>query len=61
MADPERYRTASPEKGAVKERDELASVVPPAIMAPVAGLSHSTYTLPTMDERFTVTVPPDGR
>ncbi len=33
---------------------------PPEVMAPVAGLSHSTFKVRVVAERFTVKEPPEG-
>ncbi len=52
------YKTASPLKGAVNDRDEEPPVTDGAeVVTPVAGLNHSTLRVRFVLDRFTVNEP----
>src|SRR5882672_2549779 len=56
-----RYSTASPVKGGVKDWfADPPAIVPPVVMAPLLGLSHSTLSVRVVADRFTVKLPPFG-
>src|SRR6266403_1965699 len=56
-----RYNTASPLKGGVKDWfAEPPAMVPPVVMAPLLGLSHSTLRVRVVADKFTVMLPPFG-
>ena len=62
-AESTRYSTASPPNGGVNDReDDPAGIGVPVVVAPVAGLNHSTFNVLELDiaERFTVNDPPFG-
>ena len=56
-----KWRTASPENGAVRVRAAPPLIVPPLLIAAVAGLNHSTDKIPCTAVRFTFTLPPEGK
>jgi len=52
---------ASPLKGEMKDWfADPPAIVPPVVMAPLLGLSHSTFSVRVVADRFTVNVPPLG-
>ncbi len=62
-AESTRYSTASPLNGGVNDReDDPAGMGVPMVVAPVAGLNHSTFNVLALDiaDRFTVNDPPFG-